>query len=107
MEEDTAYQLAAFAVGAAIVAAIRLNPDCDQSDIVSRVLKNVSGHYDFEVDEDTLPPLTGPAVYSLNHRLNIAVGYLGFDENEHHSAHDEVNEIIENYVLENIANQQA
>ena len=99
MEEDLAYQLAAYAVGAAIVAAIRLTPGCDPSDFVARVLKSVSYDIDEEVDEMKLPPLTAPAVLSLNHRLHIAVGHLGADGNDRHSACDEVCEIIEGVVL--------
>jgi hypothetical protein len=102
MEEDIAYQLAAYAVGAAVVAAIRITPGCNPSDFVARVLNNVCGDCDFDVEEADLPPLTAPAIHSLNHSLNIAVGYLGVNEDETHLAHDEARQIIEEYIIHHL-----
>lgn len=100
MEEDIAYQLAAVAVGASIVAAIRLSPGCEPAEFVARVLDAVTWEDGSIVDETKLPILTAPAISSLNHRLNIAVGYLGIDEGERNLAVNNARQIIEFYVLD-------
>ena len=93
-------------VGAAIVAAIRLTPDCDPSEFVACVLESVSLDDGDELDEASLPTLTAPAVLSLNHRLNIAVGYFGADENERHLAYEQACERIECFVAASLANKE-
>lgn len=102
MEEHISYQLAAEAVGAAVVSAIRLNPGCEPSEFVTDVLNSLNCCDDLEADAADLPTLTAPAIRSLNHALFIAVGYLGADEGAQHSAVENVKEIIETVVIDSL-----